>query len=268
MQPSLLYRRNRLSFPAGSAPGFDPTHPAAKGLVGPHGLSAVFSGGGFVSLATGAAGTLVPGVSGAVACHQNNGFGFKVTAGAAGQYCQFTGTTIQDLVATVAIIGTYEAGSGGVYFHTDTANTGGFRFEDNGLTMPFAAAVPSGLGVPPIAPIFYAASKTATAVNFVQVNLATGKLRTAIVANSSTPVVPGAATQCIFSKTSSNAAGGSVAAAMWAPVALSLSQLVQWSTDPWAFWYPRAVPDRAPAPFFPSAPAPGRIFYPLYFPSN
>lgn len=228
---------NALNPPAGRPPGFDPWHVAAKGIEDRHGFSGIATANNFINLVTGTVGAVTGATQTTVI--NKNGLATRWPTEALNTYYNFPGTLTTDLVATMAIIATFESAPTRAYLWTDTSSNGGFRLDAQGFVMNFVLAVAHGLTVPTNVPFFYAASKTPTAVNFVILNLTTGNLQTAVVANASTALIPGGAFQCVGSFTGNETVVGTTSAAMWAPVALSISELRAWCADPWAFWYPR-----------------------------
>lgn len=237
------FNRSKLAYPAGSTPGFDPSHPASQNLAGTHGFSAVAIANGFTNLITGTTASLALGASGASMIINRNGPTFNWPVSTTGQNAKFPALQVSENRATLAIIGTYSSAASGAFIFTDTSNGRGFRLEGTGFTMPAVVAVPHGLTFPTNVPVFYAASKTPTAVNFVILNLATGALLTSTVADANSQTAGGVA----FSGIGSDAASAlgtpiaSVAAAMWAPVGLSMPQLLRWAADPWSFWFPNKM---------------------------
>jgi hypothetical protein len=89
-------------------------------------------------------------------------------------------------------------------------------------------------------PYFFAASVSPSLTNILVLNIATGLISTATSTTTQT-----------FSTTNGNyylgidAYGsfclGPIAALMYAPSFMSMSQLRAWAADPWAFWYPRTA---------------------------
>jgi hypothetical protein len=237
--------RQPLIYPQGMAPGLNLAHPAARGISGAHGLCAVATNNGFISLANGAQGTVSLGTFGSF-IQSPIGPAFNWSAQANNQNVVFPGTLINDLSATLAIIGTDVAGTG-AYMGTDfSTETGGWRLDDTTLTAPFAGSVSSGLTPPLSVPILYVASINAAQglVRFMTVNLLTGALVTATVSSGGlTPIVPGSATLWIGGcpAQSTNSIQGSVSAAMFSPTPLSMAQMLAWGADPWSFWYPPSV---------------------------
>jgi len=231
-----------LDFPQGNAPGFDPSHPAAQGISGVHGFSGVATGNGFANLITGKAGTYSLGANGSF-INGIIGPALNWSVAAQPQYISFPGTTINDTKVTLATIGLC-TGGGAVGVATDFNGGGGWVLTYGSLLAPNAGNSASGLTLPTGVPFFLVASQlSAAAVNFVFVNLATGARQTSTVAGQ-TPLAP-TATQLIGSDSTGTGTtmAGYISATMWAPVGLTLTQLVQWSQNPWGFWYPPTVAD-------------------------
>ena len=225
--------RNPLVFPGGS-PGFNPSHPAAKGIAHIHGFSGVATGSGFTNLVTGGVG-----VESTVMSFSSSNLGPSLLLASGGtDSISFSGTTIADHTATMAVIGMMTASSTGQgLMCTDFSGSGGFRFDIGDFTLPGVIAITTI--APSInIPFFYASSKGPTAVNTVIKYLTNGELLTGVVADSSTANTPGGATQLVGAQAGVSAITGNLNAAMWTPAFMNLPQLIAWSQAPWDFWYP------------------------------
>lgn len=109
--------------------------------------------------------------------------------------------------------------------------TGKFNFflSGNNLTT-FVASVNT--------PYFVAASGFSSGtLNWVIVNLASGQIVAESHACSAFPATSMGG-QNIIGNNSGQPMLGIVAAAMYSPAYMPLTQLLQWAADPWSFWYP------------------------------
>lgn len=237
--PSSLWR-NPLAFPAGRAPGFDPTHQAAKGIA----LSAIASAGNFICLDRSRApatitGSFTAGIVGLV--------GPRATPGSLTSLAVISSTGLSAAgLATLAgiVVGAVNASvpailldsAGGV---TDTAlgtntSTGALLFRSNSNnTSSTTIFLTAGT------PYFIAASvKGASNINFIALNLLTGSVQTQAVATANVINAGTSLTIGNFNATQSRGWTQPIAAVMASSVYLSMSQLLQWAADPWSFWYP------------------------------
>jgi len=229
--------RNRLAYPAGRRPGFDPTHPASTGI---------YKGGGsftsvnnnFVNLLNGQACVLsatlpTPAILG--------GIGPCLEFNANSVCCEATNLatagSVWTLGAVIQLI-TYTTGS-----HYVCTNSG------LGQSIRAGSGVPgwvwnnsAGLGVAPVVsvPYFLAASAASTGTAYmVQCNLKTGAI---LIGSGTANSLSGNGAMFI----GNNALAGTdpflgyIAAIMFGSVSLGLQQLIAWASDPWAFWYPRS----------------------------
>lgn len=233
--------QNPLAFPAGRAPGFDPTHVASRSCSPNFGFSGIASGGGFVDLLTGRAGTQAGAPAG-------------VCFGGTGPAITFTGVT-DAITFTGKNVGAFSSGTiaGIVQFNSIGANYQSvFELNSAGanlgllalrgvnhvLTIFTVADAPSTILPLAGVPYFLAASLLGgSMINYIVRNLATGALITQVVATG----LSFAGTTGGVYKVGNNAAQqtlGGVAAAMFNRTFMSMAELIQWSADPWSFWYP------------------------------
>lgn len=238
--------RDKLAFPAGVAPGFDPTHIAAQGAQ----LSAVFSGGNFLNVAPGfcsllgtISGTPASVLDGALGPAKNVGTSYSVAFGS-------SAPAISGSVTMAAIIRVPATSNSGILHNASAASTGGTVlacFANNLYLANLAATtdINSGVQIATGDPYFVAASlRGGVQVDFVAANLRTGQIQTATV----TTTVNASATGSGFTIGEEYEYGtffnGKIAAVMAAAGYVPLSQLLAWARDPWSFWYPDAAADK------------------------
>jgi len=240
--PTLLTRQ-RLIYPAGFAPGFDPSHPAAVGIGKSRGLSAIAATGNFINLLTGIPAVPLHGDS-TVTIRE---IGPTANIPASGDNGSWAGnSTVNATSATMAAI----------WFPLDT--TGFNTLVSNSTTGVGTQLIASQAGNGTVAlnnwgntnwgatpsyvanaPHFVAISGNPSASAGVTINLQTGLVNVS-TGSSGTPTV-GNGTYT----SGSVANGGSttqlyLAATMWSPSYTSLEDLLKWAADPWSFWYPRS----------------------------
>ena len=229
-----------LEYPAGRAPGFDPTHPAARNarasaVARPGGAMVnILTGTALVNNASVVAQTLAIGpavqllVVSATACSLSTTF----SEGSAVITTMATITKINSVPSNGNLFVSY-VGTGYVQLVTNNAG-------QLGVWMGSAYTL-SGITLGTTSPYFIAASVYPGAsglVHFILVNMATGAVQTAF--NVATTKTTGTITSPVFSvgSTGSTQAGMSTATAMLSVVGLSPAQLSAWAADPWGFWYP------------------------------
>jgi hypothetical protein len=245
----LIPVRNKLIYPAGATPGFDPTHPAAQGIVSGHGFAGVASNNGFANLVNGARGTLntspTSGIIGAI------GPGLLCDSG--NKSATFAGNlAANDTAFTVAGIVQHTSIGGNFYLLSNTGTTGkGFYFghsSSSQISFTFNGGG-STLGTPGLAyaantPYFIAASAIQSGANYIFhsaiKNLLTGAITTTATTQVSTgPAAASDGTYMVGNTPSGfQSLHGYIAAAMFAPSFLTRQQLLRWAEDPWSFWYP------------------------------
>lgn len=229
--------RNRLAFPAGAVPGFDPSHPAA--IAGPTLLSAVAGAGSMIDLITGVRGTITGTPS--FGMHSATGPYFDVATNAIVSFSNkstvaFPVTTIAAIIsfpvntAYGGIIATSTAGATGAYLSTtggDGLKMGSFAVE--------ASNTAAGLTFAVNVPYFVIGSTSAGVTNFYIRNLNTGQE----YFTSANGLTLGASNGtmgfgCIqgLAGTVRISAGAAIASFM------TQAEMQAWGTDPWSFWYP------------------------------
>ena len=236
--------RNPLVYPAGRGPRFDSAHPAARGISGIHGFSAVATSDGMVNLVTGSGGTPTL-TGGAFFSTTRYGPALIWPTSTTGQSVKFAGTLSHDTAMTLGFIGTLTSTSGWL-ISTDGVGAEGGQLRPSSttaldFTMPAVASVNSGtMSVPSGDPLFVVASKGPSSINFLCLDLQTGKVTTSAVASVQIPNAPTTAGMVVGSAGVTGSPSGFCAAAMFSPIYLSMQLLLAWAADPWSFWYPRS----------------------------
>jgi len=258
-QPGLT--RRGLAYPAGFAPGFDPSHPAA----GPKArFSGIALGGNFVSLFRGnsgsTSGTLIAGIDGRI-----------------GPLTKFTGTgpsstfsgqsAVNETSWTIGAIFISNGPGSDVYFCTSSAAGGGQVYLNTNVTTTFGitasgggGSATSGIAAVSGVPYFVAGSVNSSASNFVVKRLDTGQIFTAQSSGITTATPNG--TYMVGSRAAldNNSCAKGLAAVMATAQFCSLQQLLIWAADHCSFWYPFNTPSILTAlgaaaasntPFFP-----------------
>jgi hypothetical protein len=243
---ALIRPRRTLQYPAGSAPGFDPSHVASQNITPGHGLSAVaVAGGKMMSLLRGRPCTnAAVNVSGAI----NGVVGPSITStgGASNSITDAGNAAVVDTGQTLAAIiyhntqanGPVFVGSGTVYASAWYLSMDGATEQLNAYT---ASGTLSGIVLNNNEPYFIAASNDGNNLNFIAKSLTTGRVQTSTVTGTAGTNATGftsSGTYTIGSDTFGHQVQYPIAAVSYTPAFLSSSELLAWSVDPWAFWYP------------------------------
>jgi hypothetical protein len=221
--------RDPLAFPAGFAPGFDPTHIAAPGTL----FSGIAASSGFIRLDRAVVGT-------------KNGSPLSVIDGALGPSLQPSttnngtgnGYTFSSLSptgssnATLAAICrplTFAGGSNGYIIGDSSGFQSIICYTNGGVRVYIGATlVNSGLAATASAPYFIAVSIISGSTFFtVMKNLVSGAIQSAAVTTSDT--IGGGETSIAIGQMSGDNFGGNIAAAMYSNDALGLSELLSWA---------------------------------------
>jgi hypothetical protein len=229
---------NPLAYPAGRAPGFDPTHPASQKCR----LSAIPSSANCVSLLNGFRGTLlnvptagIRGLIGPVFIPSNTALTtFSIP------------TTVDTQITLAAIVQVASVGSTQnvlVGSHTSSAYRLVFGTGGN-LVLSVNGTFITATGPTLAAGFYFVAVSYISGIgpaNFVWTNLATGQVTTSVVAGTTaTTASDGNCT--VGAYWVAGQGSGPVAAASYSATYLSLPKLLAWAVDPWSFWYPRRGP--------------------------
>lgn len=241
-----IYSRNPLAFPGG-APGFDPMHPAARGISLGHGFSGVASTGGFQSLLNGLPATIAGTPSAAIlssigSCTYMGALSTNKLSFAG----QSTATDVNATLAVVVMLSSLATASG--FFETSGTNagwrivarssTGTFGMTAGGVS-DFNSNITLSINVPYFVVASTKGGTSGTVVNYLVKNLLTGSVYT----NVSTTGNPTASNGSYLIGTDGvgEYLRGYIAAAMFAPTFIALPILLAWAARPWDFWYPSAV---------------------------
>ena len=236
---SLLRQYNPLAFP-GTVPGFDPSHIAAPktnfswaadGTFGGINLlkptPAVVSGSGMTA-----------GVDGRLGATTN------FTSAGELKWTYTGPLPANDLPITFACIVSASLSGNAVAVSDGNANANLGNELRIGSLGQLLIASSGGISTPNSfinanTPYFIAAScnSAATLANFVALNLTNGVLSTSAASGTFTPATSDG-TAWIGSGGGFLRGTYNMAAAMFAQTYMPLTQLVQWASDPWSFWYP------------------------------
>lgn len=242
--PVALRNPNPLGFPGGILPGLDRTHPAAGAITR---FSTVNVGGFPVNLVNGtlwtlAAGTATAGIQGRIGPW---GLGAGTAGSPATTYFTQSLGTQTDTNATVGAIFYVPGVTGSTTYLIDNSTGIGLRINSTtSVVLTKSEASTTAWTIPSLVnnnPYFLAASVFLNAsgtVNYVLVDLLTGKTVSTSAAQAKTPSAANATWQ-IYSTATDAGQNRSIACLMQSNAFLSVPQLLQWATDPWAFWYPR-----------------------------
>jgi hypothetical protein len=236
----LLRIRNKLVFPGGRAPGFDPTQIAAASTTPL--LSAVTGrNGNFINAQSGVAGA----VTGAPA------FGLDSYIGPALAFTSTARTAFASSLTTAANLGV----TFGVICSTPSSFAANAAFfEDPTGYIPGAASgtiflsfdtgggtdINFGITLSVSTPYFIAMTANNAVSYAYVVNLRTGKT---VSVTKGANTTPSAGTQfCIGNYHGGTLPwGGKIAAIAWMRGLMGLPALEAWAADPWSYWYPPRV---------------------------
>lgn len=244
---SLILAQRRLIRPPGgpfafpgTKPGFDPSHIAAANVQ----LSAVALGSGFVGLLRG---SLAASGGGSPTAKILSGLGPAVNFTGATDGLKFTGQSTASVSAcTLACIvqfANYNSGQYQVVIGNTTSGLLALGSDANHFVTLYAGGPTASTFVPSLnVPYFIACSAqnpSGSSMSFVVRNLANGVLFLQKT-NFLTGINASAGTANIGNNNFiAQAANGAVAAVMHSSRFMSAEALLQWSDDPWSFWYPR-----------------------------
>jgi hypothetical protein len=260
----LLPQRNPLAFPAGYAPGFDPSHVASSGIskastgnVAPVINSFIAQGGNAISIA----GLNTPGkagaISGSIASALDASIGPCVNFATGANRIQFSTIIRTNYTLTYAAIVKFNSLGIGNYLYYEDPNASGlvFRYNSSGgwYSYYFTGSSPAGgyLLSSSDVPYFIAFSSfydgANLSANFLTRRLDTGQIST----GTQTPLATTTSASAqnitnVIGNASGASQGCKTAAVCLSNIYLSMQQLLSWAQDPWSFWYPQTpsvVPD-------------------------
>lgn len=227
--------RGPFAFPGRKA-GVDLTNPASSKLR----FSGVASGSNFRSV-YGPVGSVSGSPTASTLPWTGQGAGYATTA-----QSSFSGmSTVNDesnTLAAIVFLTTLPAGTTVAVSSSDTI-TGGVGLSFNSSAALFyirwgRTNATSSLTVSTNVPYFIAMSGDSLSESFVLRRLDNGVLRTDSTAIG-TPTTAPSGTFAVGNNGGSRPLNGIISAAMMSGTRLSLQQLIQWSADPWSFWYPK-----------------------------
>lgn len=249
MARSLLFKRPSPFIFPGGAPRFDLSHPMSKDITSTNGFSGVALGANFVDLQSGLPATIA-------------GAPTTQLFGAIGPSIVYTGATDESQY-TNRSTAVNNSNTFGLIFQLNSVNAtdaalfiqsiNGSAFLSTGIALSAGtslAALVNGafvsLGSISFAlnvPYFLATSYNTTNYNTVLRRLDTGAI---VTASGSGTFTPPASADGSYSIGNVSIFGplqldGGISAAMFAPSFHTLPRMVEWSKDPWSFWYPRTL---------------------------
>lgn len=238
--PFYLARRNRLAYPAGFRPGYDPVHIASNAVR----LSVVPRGPAWVDLLTGKVSSSTGNTNSGI-YHPLGPFA-EQNGSAALSYTISGQPTSEASITFAAIFFSTSPATNQIMISNSTAGFNQFSFgvfsNQTTLNMINVAGNTSGLTVTANVPYFGAASCNVSSgkINFVLTDLISGKVTSSTSTNVQT-INSGNGTAAICAEASASSyLRGKQAAAMYSGAFMSLQSLLQWANDPWSFWYPSA----------------------------
>ena len=242
ISPITRYTGNPRAYPAGIAPGFDPTHLAAKGVVTR--FSGIARDGSFVSLLNGEAGVI-----GGTPTFAIDGYiGPSAKFVASTDLWKFPNqNTTATTTFTIAFIFRYASitTNQGLFGASATNNVAFYFFNGAGpmtiklaatsTTVPFSNTNFIAAGIPH----FIVLSVSGTTANCLAVRLTDNVSDQAVgFTVSGTPGVSDG-NYLIGNTAGAAGAAGNIACAMYSTAYLSIPEMRQWAANPWSFWYPQ-----------------------------
>lgn len=235
----LLKRPSPFAFPGGT-PGFDPGHVASQGMAPGHGFSTILGQAQAVDILRPNVPSVTYNGAGGMTTSIDGRIG-PTSANAAGHGSRWFDSGISlanDQQATMAAIvvtpGSFTNGEivsvGWGTIHANFRTNSAGNLQSNSAVSAFALAAST--------PYFTAVSLNTTTANFIAVNLRTGQVLTDTQSGSYTFSAPDLALITLLSNAGGVEFLGPASVLMYAPNFLSKFQLIQWSQDPWSFWYP------------------------------
>lgn len=242
-QQGLVLPQRGLAFPGGQ-PGFDPSHPAAKGIVRFSGMPSA-RGGGYVNLLNGVAGvpTATPPttVMGQAGPGMRVGFTGAVWSAFAGQ------PAVTDNNWTMAGIILGERNAADIIPIITSSNSGAPVAIGLNFLQPFVYRGGFGHSVVISTTLnanesyFLAASGGSTgSCQMVARSLKTGQLFTGTGAFTNTSASDGTYT-IAGNAVTGGGFNAQVGHSMFSTGRLGMSQLINWAADLWSFWYPNKI---------------------------
>ena len=242
-RPQIIRRRNPFVFPAGVAPGFDPTHVAGKAALSwcaSYPLVNLVGGVGSFADSNLKWGLQPIGPVAAVGSSTSNsgGITFPPPGGLTSQNVTFAGIFEIDLIG-------YPYQAAHIAWVTNGSSTCSFGVSTNGSVPSLSVlssymSSPTGLPTLVLGHAYFAvvAFGAATSCNVVVTDLMTGQIWTVIsTANGANFTGSGIGVASSGNVTGSNKLGIATSAVI--PCAMSVPAMKRWASDPWSFWYPR-----------------------------
>lgn len=227
---------NPLAYPAGYAPGYNPSHIAAGGTR----FSGISVPGNFLNILSGKVGTLSGTPTWAVKSYVGPVTYFTSSS------ASFTGqSTANDEACTIGTI-VYPINQNNSCVFSSSGDNAGWRTIHGGFGAINYQLVAGGVAVTintgdlvpgEYSPWFLATSAGLSTSCYVVKNLANGKTR---FAESTGPgsTLASNGTYMVGANTFGQNYYGGIAAVMFSGRYNSLQSLLQWAADPWSFWYP------------------------------
>lgn len=233
---ALIVSRNPLAYPGGRNAAFDPTHFAAGGPNIRY--SAIPGQNALINQLTG----VKTGLSSAAITTPVTNYGPGALYSGLGSYSTvanaFSETPSFMTIAGIVTINS-STGFAAIFGGTGGATSTNVLYIVSLASIRFngaSTAANSGIGVTIGHTYFIAVSATATTKYFSVLDLTTGQLKTATIANATG--FAASATPWSIGGTSANTLGGYIHAVMYSVGFVPLPQLVAWAKAPWDFWYP------------------------------
>lgn len=232
-------------FPGGS-PGFDPNHPASRGLSAGKGLSVIAVNGNIVNLLNAKIGAITGSPTKTIKSVIGPATNFPNSATVQTQFSGFSTAALPAGITQAGIVIFDSVTSNTFATIIDSAPTGTLNLlgmTSSNVVGQYSQGQIDTTFVPIVGvPYFIAASlkNSSLVCTFVITNLLTGKVFTQAVTCPIAATTP-TATCVIGGSQAAYPLFGSLAAAMYSRTVLSPAELLAWANDPWSFWYPNKL---------------------------
>jgi hypothetical protein len=243
-----LLRPSGLAYPAGTKPGFDPSHIASAGVSLGHGFSGVAQNANFLSLLSGSVGSITNaptasmyGTIGPAFTTPGSGQSHSTTFAGQSTAIDFTGT-----IAVIFQITSLNAATSCLFLSSSNVGT------SNGMWLlynstanlafngPGSGGANSAITISAGVPYFVAGSRSGNAgtTNVLAMRLDNGVILTDTPASGTLPSNAPNGSYMVGNGGVNRSLNGGVAAVMFSKSFMSMQQLQQWAKNPWKFWYP------------------------------
>jgi len=237
---SFAIARNRLEFPAGATPRFDPSHIAAKGMRRGSGLLAVATAKhSWVNLLTGVPGVLTSGGGAAMTGVFDGAIGPGTNFTNNGNdYVGWASSSTAEGSATFGVMARTRVTTAGADVMSNSSGISGLYFQlSGGVTPMFNFANFSSITLNADEAYFLIGSAHVTyGARYLALSLKTGRLYTSADTAALSYSAPNGTVT--IGSAPYNSVNIDIAAASYTSNFMSMAEMMKWAVDPWSLWYP------------------------------